>query len=271
LLCLTSQGVESRPSGATEDAGTEERSKRNAQGAQLHGSQFDSANIYGGRHNFGSEVNTFVSSEHKTDGTPKQGPSTQVQVSSTVLQIPKEHYIEKCVDYPISSARLRNKRSPFDYSGSTQNYNTNIQGGSHNFGHESHISTQQAANDNVLQSHQFTTSPQIKKTEEKIISKVCHLEKVSNPEQGSVDKTPERQKRAPFDYTRSTQSYGGYSSHVQGQAGSTLNVGNRNHQAYQGNHNQYEYQNHRPNYGPAPYQQPAHQQLQANQFVGRGY
>merc|ERR1712212_295101 len=172
LLCLTSQGVESRPSKATEDAGNEERLKRDAQGANLQGLHFDSATFHDGRHNFGSEVNTYVSTEHNTDGPPKQGTSTHFQISSTVSQIPKEKYIEKCVEYPFSSAQMRNKRSPFDYSGSTQTYNNNYHGGSHNFGHESHIVTQQATNDKVFQSHRVTTSPKIQKTEEKIISKI---------------------------------------------------------------------------------------------------
>jgi len=277
LLCLTSQGVESRPSGATEDVGSEERLKRDAQGVLFH-----EANFHEGKHNFGSQVNTHYGSqttnrnieyelELELDGSPEHETSTnehRLNVDNS-LQPKNIRYkkVEICDAYPASPENLRNRRSPFDYTGSTQNYHNNYNGGTHNFGYQSHYQIQPTASKKGVEPHQDTTS-QIKTTEGQTLPKVfhwkkCHWEKVSIPEQGSIDKTPERQKRAPFDYRGSQNNYAG--DHVQAEEGSSPNWKNRND--YAGNHIQNEnneYQVQGPNYGPSPYQpyrQPAHLQL----------
>jgi len=250
LLCLTNQGVESRPSGAPEKTVSEERLKRDAQGAHLNGATF-----YDGKHNFGPQVNTYHTSQinnGNVDGTTKHATSTSQQHLDISISLQpqdiKDECIEKCVKHPVFSAKQRNGKFPFDYSGSTQKYVTEYNEGFHNFDHERNYQNQPTAVDNALQSHRVVTSPQIKTTEENIPSKVCHWEKVSNPEQGSIEKTPERQKRAPVDYRGSILSYGG--SHVQAEAGA--NPSWDNHQSYQGSHIQNKYQ--RPNYGPSPHQ-----------------
>jgi len=265
LLCLTAQGVESRPSGATEDPRSEERLKR-----QL-GAQIKEATFHQGDHNFGTETHTYLTSQNNyvnKEGAPKETTSTILQTSSIVSQNHediKEKYIEKCTYIPISPAlpSPRNKRSPgFNYAGSTQNYHSTYHGGHHNFGKkETHYQVQPTDIDYNVQP-QDTTSPDVKTTDQKLFTKECHFEKTSSLEQEPIDNTKIRQKRG-FDYSGSTAHYAGGANHVQTE-GATPNWNNQQH--YQGNHiqNSNEYVQPPNTFRQPPPQYPQHRSQNQN-------